>query len=451
MPGSEFLLAMAMRMGLSVGGTTDVASLEDQVRRYKLRDLNIPPKKEDVLNNPPKKAGQDKRNPAKETLKDKCINVVVANFHERPVTEGIPAPYMREITKRLPTDLDPVVAAIHVFDENYWKKCCIERYSWAKCQLMEHGQIWKQMFFERYLQERLEDFDPLPPKLDDKEELLKLVQACQDYIFTLTVRELRSHIDLEEVVLLLPNLTKLDVTYGIKQCKMEYVRMMFGMKISDANYLAKCITCAMNLTTVVLTSNLIDDDLMRMLMTGLIKNDSITHLDVSHNKITNHGVRLLAKLLGGHSVLTSLNLADNQIHAEGGRYLGRGLRTNDTLVDLNLRLNRLTDDGGRMLLEGLRSNQSLERLNMSGNGLGQESVAALVSVLGEPDMLLSHIDLTCNGLSSGDVLSLEECLSENTSVTSIDLRQNPAVGPEADGALESIAKITHANEFNSRD
>ena len=223
------------------------------------------------------------------------------------------------------------------------------------------------------------------------------------------------------------------------------------MKISDANYLAKCITCAMNLTTVVLTSNLIDDDLMRMLMTGLIKNDSITHLDVSHNKITNHGVRLLAKLLGGHSVLTSLNLADNQIHAEGGRYLGRGLRTNDTLVDLNLRLNRLTDDGGRMLLEGLRSNQSLERLNMSGNGLGQESVAALVSVLGEPDMLLSHIDLTCNGLSSGDVLSLEECLSENTSVTSIDLRQNPAVGPEADGALESIAKITHANEFNSRD
>ena len=120
---------------------------------------------------------------------------------------------------------------------------------------------------------------------------------------------------MEEVCTRLPNLTKLDVTYGIRQCKMEYVRMMSGMKISDANYLAKCITSSPNPTTVVFMSNLIDDDLMRMLMTGLIKNDSITHLDVSHNKITNHGGADVEAQ--GHSVLTSLNLSDNQIHAEG--------------------------------------------------------------------------------------------------------------------------------------
>ena len=57
------------------------------------------------------------------------------------------------------------------------------------------------------------------------------------------------------------------MTYGIKKCGMEYVRMMFGMKISDANCLARCFTSAPNLTTVVLSSNLIDDDLLRMLMT----------------------------------------------------------------------------------------------------------------------------------------------------------------------------------------
>jgi hypothetical protein len=441
---------MAVRQSLSVGGTTNVPSLSDQVQRYKLRDLPDPISMEDVLNNPPAKSGKRKPNPSHESLKDKCINVLANNFASRPVTKGIPAPHMREITKRLPVDLDPAVAAQYVFDENYWKRCCVERYGWAGCQLIEHGQIWKQLFFERFVQDRLEDFDPLPPKLDDKNELLSLVESCQDYVFTLKVRELRSHLDMEEVCTRLPNLTKLDVTYGIRQCKMEYVRMMFGMKISDANYLAKCITSSPNLTTVVLTSNLIDDDLMRMLMTGLIKNDSITHLDVSHNKITNHGVRLLSKLLGGHSVLTSLNLSDNQIHAEGGRYLGRGLRTNDTLVNLNLRLNRLTDDGGRMLLEGLRSNKSLERLNVSSNGLGAESAAALVSVLAEPDMPLTCIDLTCNGLASGDVVSLEEALAQNRTVTSVDLRMNPAIGPEADGALESIAKIMHENELSAR-
>ena len=60
-------------------------------------------------------------------------------------------------------------------------------------------------------------------------------------------------------------------------------------------------------------SNMIDDDLLRMLMTGLIKNNTITHIDMSHNKITNHGARLLSKLLGENSVITYLDLCDNQI------------------------------------------------------------------------------------------------------------------------------------------
>jgi Ran GTPase-activating protein (RanGAP) involved in mRNA processing and transport len=73
------------------------------------------------------------------------------------------------------------------------------------------------------------------------------------------------------------------------------------------------------LSTVIMSGNMIDDDLLRMLMTGLIKNNTITHLDVSHNKITNHGARLLSKMLDENSVLTSLNVSDNQIHVEGGR------------------------------------------------------------------------------------------------------------------------------------
>ena len=81
--------------------------------------------------------------------------------------------------------------------QNYWKRCCIERFGWQNCQIVEHGLTWKQLFFETYLQERLEGHEAEAG--DDLTDLLECVTACQDYIFTLTIRELRSHLDIEQV------------------------------------------------------------------------------------------------------------------------------------------------------------------------------------------------------------------------------------------------------------
>ena len=46
---------------------------------------------------------------------------------------------------------------------------------------------------------------------------------------------------------------------------MQYERMMFGMKISDASSLAKAIPECSCLTTLILRANLIDDDLLHIL------------------------------------------------------------------------------------------------------------------------------------------------------------------------------------------
>ena len=443
------------------GETTDASSLSDQVKRYKPRVFEREPPKADAPPaaadpNAPKSAMskitmktlQAQHNPARESLSQKCIKVVVDNFARFPVHENVPARDMRSITAALPVTLDPNVAATHVFDEAYWKRCCVERFGWQSCQLAEHGLTWKQLFFELHLQQRLEEFEP---QYEDFGALLETVKACQDYVFSLKLRQLLAHPDMERVCTLLPNLTRLDVTYGVKKIGMKYERMLFGMKISDANCLAKCIVNAENLTTLVLSSNLIDDDLLRMLMTGLIKNAQITHLDFSHNKITNHGVRLLSKLLGAQSVLTSLDLADNQIHAEGGRYLGRGLRANASLVDLNMRLNRLTDDGGRMLVEGLRSNSTLQRLNLSSNSLGSETTAALVTVVQEQTTPLMTLDLACNELRDEDLEQLHSALSSsnNRTLFSLDLRMNAAISEDSE-LIDEIGRLVHRNELEMR-
>ena len=351
---------MAIRCGYTVGRTTGESSLADQLKKYQPRTLKVEEKK--VYKIKPD-------NPAHEKLSAKCITVVVENFEKRPVKEVIPPPLMAEITRLLPTNLSPLIGAKYIHNEGYWKRCCVDKYGWHNCILAEHNLVWKQLFFEKLIQEKLEDFDTVT---EDIEAIYELIDASMDYIFTLTFKQLPSHIDLFEVCSLLPNLSKLDIVYGVKKIGMNYERMLFGMKISDATSLAKIFDQTDTLVTVVLSGNLIDDDLLRMLMTGLIKNNTITHLDVSHNKITNHGARLLSKLLGENSVITTLNLADNQIHSEGGRYFARGLRENDSLLHLNLRLNRLTDEGCNLLLEGLRDNVSLINLNIASNGAGSQ-------------------------------------------------------------------------------
>eukprot|EP00518_Triparma_eleuthera_P011049 CAMPEP_0182478984 /NCGR_PEP_ID=MMETSP1319-20130603/33381_1 /TAXON_ID=172717 /ORGANISM="Bolidomonas pacifica, Strain RCC208" /LENGTH=429 /DNA_ID=CAMNT_0024680369 /DNA_START=198 /DNA_END=1483 /DNA_ORIENTATION=- len=419
----------------SVGTTTEQPSLSDQVKRFKPRKFKE--KQETLL-------GKDKEfNAAKESLSLKCIKVIVENFDRNPSTEGIPAKEIREITSRLPIDLDPKKAAVFIHDESYWKRACIQSLSPSACQIIEHGLTWKQLFFEHHLQTRLESFK----EDDDIEELLEEIEKYQDYIFCLRFRQMPGHVEVDRVCERLPNLTKIDLQYGINKIGMDFDRRLFGMKISDASCLAKSVKDSENLTSCVLTGNLMDDDLLRMLMTGLYKSSTITHLDVSHNKITNHGVRLLAKLLGARSVLTSLAMADNQIHAEGGRYLGRALRSNDSLSSLSLRLNRLTDEGGRMLLEGMRDNSSVTRLNLSGNSLGSESVSALSVVLRSPESPLAVLDLSSNSLTSQDASVLASTLERNEALVSCDLRMN-----STDEGCEEVAKVEqllHRNELKS--
>lgn len=403
---------MAIRCGYTVGRNTGESSLSDQLRIYKPRTFTVEEKK--PTNRPP--------NPALEKLSAKCIKVVVDNFGHRPVREVIPPPQMNEITKLLSTNMSPIVGARYIHNESYWKRCCVDKYGWHNCHLHEHNLLWKQLYFEKLLQEKLEDFDAVT---EDVEEIYELIDAAMDYIFSLVFRQLPSHMELFELCDMLPNLTKIDIVYGVKKIGMNYERMLFGMKISDATSLAKIFDCTETLTTVVLSGNLIDDDLLRMLMTGLIKNNTITHLDVSHNKITNHGARLLSKLLGENSVLTTLNLSDNQVHAEGGRYLARGLRENDSLLQLNLRLNRLMDEGCSLLLEGLRDNVTLTELNIGSNGASSQAAQILFSILRDPEHNLQILDISGNDLNAEHFEQMRLAMSTNSSLISLDMRRNP--------------------------
>lgn len=108
------------------------------------------------------------------------------------------------------------------------------------------------------------------------------------------------------------SLTHLTLRYGMRDVGMDYDRSLFGMKLSDCRSLARCLEYCEALVSIDLSGNLLDDDKLRMLASGLVTNLSVVDINLGSNKIADRGVRALAKLLHVNSVIQIVNLQNNQ-------------------------------------------------------------------------------------------------------------------------------------------
>eukprot|EP00736_Rhodelphis_marinus_P003840 Rmarinus@m.26819 len=369
-------------------------------------------------------------------LTELCVRCIASNFRERPDLASVPDKYAKRVIALLPTDLPLEITAPLIDDESYWKRSATER--WSNCQPAEHGDSWKRLYIEKHLSEELEKFDPATHSFD---ELRRTVDISKAYARTLTVRELPSHMDIGFVLQHAPNFETLCLTCGARRVGMDYERSLFGMKLADATALAKALrSFATNVRTLKLPMNLLDDDRLRLLVTGLMNNDTVTHIDLSHNKVADRGVRALARLLGERSSIRILDLCDNEVHAEGGKAFGRALVKNTSLTYLNLRLNRLGEDGGRMIAEGLRNNKSLHTLNLSSNALGPVAAKSFGHTF-RLNASLTNLDLSCNQIGEEGGRHLKEGLDENQGVQVMDLRMN-GLGAQAETAIAELLKRT---------
>ena len=225
-------------------------------------------------------------------LSELCIRVIAKNFEEKPTLRGIPARYLSRVTELLPTTLPLEVTGPGIDDEGYWKRCATA--TWENCQISDHGSSWKRLYFERNLTDFLESFDPTKM---DTEPLIHMLQVSKDYVFSLRIKQFLSALDMEMLFQNVPTLCNLDLTYGVKEIGMEYERSLFGMKMNDVTSLAKALKVTETLSILALPCNLLDDNTVRILASGLQTNFTITSLDLSHNKIADRGVKAIAKLL----------------------------------------------------------------------------------------------------------------------------------------------------------
>ena len=265
--------------------------------------------------------------------------------------------------------------------------------------------------------------------------LIDAIMASRNYIFGLDIEELPSHLDLRILFKNIPCINRLKVSYGAKHLGSEYDRSLFGMRMSDAASLSSCIKKSQCISAISLPCNLIDDELVKMLTRGFLLNKTLIDLDLSHNRIGDHGARRIAKYLFHTEVLISLNLSDNHIQYEGSRCIGQALRNNRSLQILNLKHNRLDDKSGAKLCNDLQQNLMVRSLNLSANMLSSLFCDKLAELLNEFNSLID-LDLSCNLLVDQEaeesikeemiksVENLKTVLSRNSTLLKLDIRNN---------------------------
>jgi len=371
-----------------------------------------------------------------------CLVAAAQNFKLRPTFAGVPDKFKDRMISMLPTapTLALEISSPLIDDESYWRRCAMQK--WQNYIVSNHGHSWKQLFFERSCEEELEAFDGT---LQAQEEVTRFLKLAQDYVYNLRIRQFTCHNDIAFIFDNLPNLCVLSVIYGSRNVGMEYDRSVFGMKLVDAEFMAKQLALSDSLTTLILQENLLDDEKVRRLVQGLRPNQTVTSLDLSHNRIADRGARSICKLLGDNAVLNRLVLCDNHLHSESGKFLGRMLQSNRTLQDLNVRLNRLGDKGGCYVFEGLKTNAVLRSLNLSANGLDTEA-ARVFGAMARGNTALTSLDLSSNALQPEGGTSVREGLEGNSTLTYLDVRLNK-IPQDVEVAIRSMVK---ANESDAR-
>jgi len=98
-------------------------------------------------------------------LTDLALNSLVQSFDTTPKYDELLDKHREQLLKSLPTNVPLKVTAPLIENENYWQKCCKEK--WPICDIKEYDNSWKRFYFEKNIEEIIENF--VPAKTDPKQ------------------------------------------------------------------------------------------------------------------------------------------------------------------------------------------------------------------------------------------------------------------------------------------
>ena len=195
--------------------------------------------------------------------------------------------------------------------------------------------------------------------------------------------------------------------------------------------LAKMLEVNMTLTHLNLSHNKLFSGLeAHYIFQGLQHNSTLVHLDLSSTGIVamKDTVQSLTKMLEVNMTLTYLNLSHNKLFSDlEAHCIFQGLQHNTALVSLDLSDTRIaaTEDTVQTLTKMLEANKTLTHLELSYNRLFSDSKAQYIFQGLQHNTTLVHLNLRCTEVTNQEALHIARVLESNScSLQTLNISHN---------------------------
>ena len=350
--------------------------------------------------------------PELKDLSEIALKTVAKNYLLYKTLDGLDYKYKIKVYEIMSVDYDIGDIFPIIEYEPYWERVCKDKYKSETCA--QNGNSWKQCYAENYVKNLITNYRVSEGE-KTMEELRRVCDLVKYHIFNLDIPTFSCSFDISFIPQYFINLTSLNIKYSpilrddknpneeiftkkLQPIGDEYSQ--FGIRIPDLKKFCILITDLSYFLSLTLTGNLVDDEMIKWLVPGLITNQTLRELDLSSNKITEKGMIKIASYLVRTRSLISIDLSDNLIGGESSFAIGLVLKENTKLRILKLAMNRFDDLNGSRIIKMIAKNNYLEELDMSTNLLGNETLKNLNlglkfnSVIKKID--LSHNEITMN-------------------------------------------------------
>ena len=357
--------------------------------------------------------------PELKPLSEIALKTVADNYLLYKTLPDLPTEYKNKVYNLMSVDYEIEDLFPYIDYEPFWERACRKKYNCDDCSIS--GNSWKQLYTEIFVKDLISNFKADTEDEESFDKLKKICSMIKYHIFNLDIPTFSYKFDISFIPQYFVNLTNLSLKYSpiLRETKTkdvftkklepigdEYSR--FGMRIPDLKKFCILITDLAYFLTLSLQGNLVDDEMVKWLVPGLITNQTLRNLDLSNNRITGKGMIKICSYLVRTKALLSINLHNNLIGGDSSYAIGLVLKENTKLRVMKIGMNRFDDASGGRILKMLVFNNYLDELDLSTNQLGEDSLKYLqISLKG--NSVIKKIDLSYNDITiSDDTIKIAE-------------------------------------------